>query len=334
MKSRLLLPLALMMIVGLVLPQPCPARVPVILDTDLGTDIDDTWALAQALRSPEIDLKMVITATGDTDYRTALVAKFLQVSGRTEVPIGTGHNSGHMREQEKNQLPWLEGYDASQYPGTIHQDGIQAMIDLIMNSPETITVVAVGAVPNIARALEREPRIAAKCRFVGMHGSFRVGYGGSREISAEANVRSDPAALRTVLGAPWQDILLTPLDTCGLIDIEGEDYHAIWCATEDAMLRALIENYCIFAPRVGWMHCDYFALRSTVLFDCVAVYLAYAEDLVGIETLTFNVTDDGFTRLDPRGQFKARVATTWKDQAAFEQDLADRLLQRRRHPRP
>jgi inosine-uridine nucleoside N-ribohydrolase len=188
-------------------------------------------------------------------------------------------------------------------------------------------------VPNIARALEREPRIAGKCRFVGMHGSFRVGYGGSNEISAEANVRSDPAALRTVLAAPWKDILLTPLDTCGLIDIEGKDYHAIWCATPDAMLRALIENYCIFAPRVGWMHCDYFALRSTVLFDCVAVYLAYAEDLVGIETLTFNVTDDGFTRVDPRGPFKARIATTWKGQAAFEEDLADRLLQRGRHAR-
>lgn len=306
------------------------ARVPVILDTDLGTDIDDTWALAQALRSPEIDLKMVVTATGDTEYRTALVAKFLEVTGNTHVPIATGTNRG-MRDLEKNQLPWLAGYDVSQYPGKIYADGITAMIELIMASPEPVTIVAVGAVPNIARALQQEPRIAARCRFVGMHGSFRVGYGGSSELAAEANVRGDPAALRTVLAAPWQDILLTPLDTCGLVELGGEAYHAIWCATGDAMLRALIENYCIFAPRVGWMRCDWFAVKSTTLFDCVAVYLAYDEALVGIETLTFNVTDEGFTRIDDDGAFKARIATSWKDRTAFEQDLANRLLPRRTH---
>ena len=39
----------------------------------------------------------------------------------------------------------------------------------------------------------------------------------------------------------------------------------------DPQLRALIENYCLFAPRVVWMPCDFFALRSTILFDWVAV---------------------------------------------------------------
>lgn len=303
-------------------------KVSVILDTDIGTDIDDTWALAQALRSPEIDLKLVVTATGDTDYRAALVAKFLEVTGNTQVAIGIGLHHGKMSEQEQNQLPWLAGYDVKKYPGTIHQDGIAAMINLIMSSPEPITIVAIGAVPNIARALKQEPRIAAKCRFVGMQGSFRVGYDGSSEPAAEANVRGDPAALRTVLAAPWQDILLTPLDTCGLVGIRDEDYHAIWCSTSDRVVRALIENYCIFAPRVQWMHCDWFTDRSTTLFDCVAIYLSYAEALTDIETLTFNVTDDGFTRIDPNGPFKARVATHWKDRAAFEHDLADRLLRR------
>lgn len=304
------------------------AKIPVILDTDIGSDIDDTWALAQALRSPEIDLKLVLTAMGDTSYRTAIAAKFLEVTGRTDVPVGMGRSSIWMRDDFKNQLPWLAGYDISKYPGKIHSDGIAAMIDLIMASSEPVTVVAVGPVSNIALALQKEPRIAAKCRFVGMHGSFRVGYGGSTQPSAETNVVSDPAALRAVLAAPWQDILLTPLDTCGLITLQGDDYRAIWSATGDRLLRALIENYCIFAPRVRWMRCDFFAVKSTTLFDCVAVYLAHAEDLVEIETLTFAVTDDGYTRIDPTGPFKARVATHWKDRPAFERFLAYRLLAR------
>ena len=53
---------------------------------------------------------------------------------------------------------------------------MQAIIDTIMKSPRPVTVIAVGPVQNIAEALKREPRIAQRARFVGMHGSVRVGY--------------------------------------------------------------------------------------------------------------------------------------------------------------
>jgi inosine-uridine nucleoside N-ribohydrolase len=301
------------------------ARIPVVLDTDIGTDIDDTWALAQLLRSPDLDLKLVLTDTGDTHYRAALAAKFLEAAGRTDVAVGIGQNQG-MSDDVRNQAPWLVGYDLSKYPGHVHADGIAALIDLVMKSPEPVTIIAIGAVPNLALALQREPRIAAKCRFVGMHGSFDVGYGGSTVPVAEANVKGDVAALRAVLAAPWRDILLTPLDTCGLVQLDDGNYHAIWGATADPTLRAIIENYCIFAPRVTWMHCDFFAMRSTTLFDCVAVYLASSEALVDVETVSFAVTDDGFTRRAASGPFKARVALRWKNLPAFEDQLAKQLL--------
>ena len=128
--------------------------------------------------------------------------------------------------------------------------------------------------------------------------------------------------------APWQDILLTPLDTCGLVSLDGERYHSIWSATGDPMLRALISSYCIFAPRQTWMNCDFFTTRSTTLFDCVAVYLAYSEKRVEVETISFAVTDDGFTRRSANGPFKARVAIRWTDRDGFEAHLADRLLAR------
>lgn len=302
--------------------------IPVVLDTDIGTDIDDTWALAQLLRSPELDLKLVVTDTGDTRYRAALAAKFLEAAGRSDVPVGIGQDQGPMPDGIRNQAPWLAGYDLAKYPGKVHADGIGALIELVMNSPEPVTIIAIGAVPNLALALKREPRIAGKCRFVGMHGSFNLGYGGSPTPAAEANVKDAPAALRTVLAAPWRDILLTPLDTCGLVQVEGKNYRAIWSAMDDPVLRAVIENYCIFAPRVTWMRCDFFAIRSTTLFDCVAVYLAGSEDLVEIETLSFDVTDDGFTRQSAQGLFKARVALRWKNLPAFKDQLALRLLNR------
>jgi hypothetical protein len=65
-------------------------RIPVILDTDIGTDIDDTWALVMLLNSPELDLRLVVTETGDTTYRAKIVARMLEIAGRTDVPIGIG----------------------------------------------------------------------------------------------------------------------------------------------------------------------------------------------------------------------------------------------------
>lgn len=301
------------------------ARIPVVLDTDIGGDIDDTWALAHVLRSPELDLKLVLTDTGDARYRAEVAAKFLEVAGRADVDVGLGRDFGTMGDSDRHQGPWLRGYDLTKYPGRVHEDGVQALIDLVMASTETVTIIAIGPVPTLAAALEREPRIAERCRFVGMHGSFHVGYGGG-EPSPEWNVRAYPAELRAVFAAPWKDILITPLDTCDGISVSGERYNAIWSATGDPVLRALIENYCIWAPRVPWMHCDFFATRSSSLFDCVAVWLAYSEELVEIETVKFRITDDGFTIPDEAGPLEARVALRWRDRAAFDEHLATRLM--------
>ncbi|MEM9408017.1 MAG: hypothetical protein AAGA81_18415, partial [Acidobacteriota bacterium] len=56
-------------------PEEAEAPIPVIFDTDIGTDIDDTWALAQLLASPELDLRLVVTDSGDTETRARIVAK-------------------------------------------------------------------------------------------------------------------------------------------------------------------------------------------------------------------------------------------------------------------
>lgn len=54
---------------------PAPKPVPVLLDTDIGSDIDDAFAIALILHSPELDLRAVTTASGDTDARARLAAK-------------------------------------------------------------------------------------------------------------------------------------------------------------------------------------------------------------------------------------------------------------------
>jgi inosine-uridine nucleoside N-ribohydrolase len=296
--------------------------IPVILDTDIGTGIDDTWALAMMLKSPELDVKLVVTETGDTTCRAKIVAKMLEIAGRTDVPVGIDIP---LENIPIHQGPWVEEYELSSYPGAVYKDGVGVTVDTIMSSPEPVTLISIGPVPNIAASLEREPRIAERARFVGMHGSIRWGYGGSDEISAEYNVRAYPKDCQTVFTAPW-DMTITPLDTCGIVNLEGAKYAAVRDC-EDPLVQTLIENYRIWVKNAEWAKGLDTEAQSSILFDTVAVYLAFSEEFLVMEKLGIRVTDDGYTVIDDSAKV-INCATDWKDLSAFEDLLVQRLTSR------
>jgi inosine-uridine nucleoside N-ribohydrolase len=295
-------------------------KIAVILDTDICDDIDDTWALAMLLQSPEFDIKLITTAVGDTTARTKVVAKILQIAGRTDIPIGAGVAIGDMKTGHR-QDGWVKDFDLSKYPGKIYPDGVQAMIDTIMNSPEPITLIAIGPLPNVAAALEREPNIAKKARFVGMHGSVRRGYGERSKPQKEYNVVSFIKASQTVFTADW-DMTITPLDTCAMVSLVGEDYKKV-LDCNSPIAKAVIENYRVWA-KSGNMNEAQAGSRSSTLFDTVAIYLAMKRDLVEMETLGIRVTDDGYTVIDNKAK-KVNCAMNWKNLGAFESFLVERL---------
>jgi inosine-uridine nucleoside N-ribohydrolase len=302
---------------------PDAAPIPVIFDTDIGDDIDDTWALVMLLRSPALDVRLITTDYGNTVYRARLVARLLEVAGRTDIPIGIGIQEN---ENEGAQAEWVEGYDLDRYPGVVHEDGVQALIDAAMAAPEPLTLIAVGPPPSLAAALEREPRIAGRLRLAGMFGSIRRGYGDAPEPSAEWNVRANVDAARTLLAAPWVDAILTPLDTCGLVQLKGDRYARVRDST-DPLVQALMENYRIWCPLNEWCRDDpdQVKAKSSTLFDTVAVYLAQDRSLVKTETLGVRVTDDGKTVPDETAP-ALDWATGWKSLDRFEELLTERLL--------
>ncbi len=289
-------------------------KIPVILDTDIGTDIDDTWALCMMLKSPELDVRLVTSDSGNDVYRARLIAKLLEVFGRTEVPVGIGLDK---TDKPGRQSAWVGDYDLAKYPGKVYEDGVGAMIETIRASADPVSLVCIGPVPNIPVALERAGDIAQRARFIGMHGSVRRGYDGSRKISAEYNVRADPKALQKVFAAPWE-ITITPLDTCGIIHLRGEKFQKVY-RCKDPGIQALMENYRVWRknPRGP-------ITASSTLFDTVAVYLAVTEELLEMEKLGIRVTDDGHTVID-EGARAVNCAMKWKDLGAFEDFLVDRL---------
>ncbi len=295
-------------------------KMAVIFDTDIGDDIDDTWALAMLLRSPEFDIKLITTEVGDTSAKAKIVAKMLEVAGRTDIPIGIGLPCGDMNKGHR-QDEWVSSYKLSSYPGKVHQDGVQALIDTVIDSPEPITIIAVGPLPNVAAALEREPGIAEKAEFIGMHGSVRRGYDGKHQVDKEYNIVTFVKAAQKVFTAGW-DMTITPLDTCGIVKLKGAKYKKVF-ESNKPVARALIENYRVWAKSQGWEDAEVNTASST-LYDTVAIYLAISTELLRMERLPILVTNDGYTAIDDKGK-KVDCATEWKDLDAFEDLLVSRL---------
>ena len=298
--------------------------IPLILDTDIGDDIDDTWALMMLLRTKEIDTKLITTGFGNTRYRTRLLAKLLNSIGRADIPVGMGLNP---TDNTGNQSEWLGNFALEKNSSLIHEDGVQAMINTIKQSPEPVTLLCIGPAMNIAEALSRDPSIAKNAHFVGMHGSIRSGYDGELQPAQEWNVKVDPTSLRKVFSAPW-DCSIAPLDTCGVVQLKGKAYKEIF-QSRDKWMKVLIDNYRMWLPKATWLDPKPdFELMSSTLFDTVAVHLAHSEEFLVMEDLPLTVTDEGYTVIDHKNGRTVRCATAWKNQPAFEHKLV-RVLSRK-----
>lgn len=303
--------------------------IPVILDTDIGHDVDDVWALVFLLRCPELDVKLITTTTGDTLYRARLTAKVLETLGFSHIPVGVGiplDDNPHTHDE------WLGEYDLGRYPGEVVQDGIGALCETIMASEQQVTLICIGPLPNIAAALSREPDIAKKAKFVGMHGSIRKGYAGAPKPMREFNVKLHTLSCRAVFEAEWEKVI-TPLDTCGDIILDGDRFAlikevaeregpdsppGICIANHDAWFRAITNGASIKKMDPN--------KQSSILYDLVAIYLGFAENWLEMEELEIKITPDGKTVEDHEGD-TVRCAMNWKNRPAFLDMVTRRLTE-------
>jgi len=300
-------------------------KIPVIFDTDIGFDIDDTWALGMLVKRPELDVKLVLGSHGKSQYRAALLAKFLETVNRTDIPVGIGPPDNH--PNSGRQSSWLGDYKVDSYPGTVYQDGVQAMIDIIMSSDEQVTIVTVGPLNNLAEALRREPRIAGKARVISNMGSIYKGMNDSPHPAKEFNASANIKATRQVLAAPWP-VTITPLDTAGSIKLEGDDYRKVR-ESGHVVAETVIDNYRAWLPASVKHLADQ---SSTLLFDAPAVYLATLRDgdkdeFLRIETMPIGITSHGMTVVDPNARL-IEVAIEWKDKREFQRYIRDTVARK------
>lgn len=189
----------------------------IILDTDIGDDIDDAYALALALQSPkQVDLLGVTTAWGNTPLRARLVQRFLDATGHRTIPVTAGPTT--KSTAVFSQAKWAEAQPLAVdgFP-----DAITFLIREIHRYPHQITLVAIAPYSNIGALNQQDPAAFHQLkRVVLMGGSIHRGYGDlgyqpSHGPDAEYNVAMDIPASQALFtsGVP---IYMMPLDSTQL----------------------------------------------------------------------------------------------------------------------
>jgi purine nucleosidase len=250
------------------------AKQKVILDTDIGDDIDDAFALALAFRSPELQVLQIDAGYGDTPLRARLLQHLLRDAGLPQVPVAQGVVT-------PTSNVFTQRAYAEQQPSHPYPDAIKTSLDLIRKSPGEITLIAIAPLSNIGAMIDRDPATFRKLkRVVLMGGSIHVGYDGKQTPEPEWNIKMDIASARKLF-ASGVPIFVMPLDATNL-KLDAAKRQSIF--THGSRLT---DQLAILYHQWG--------SQTPTLFDAMAVAYAVDPALCPTTPMRLRVEDSGMT---------------------------------------
>lgn len=171
---------------------------PVILDTDIGVNIDDALALLYLLKQPQCDL-LGVTTVGDEPGRRALLARAICAElGRQDIPIAPGCGAPWLGKSQRADLPQAAALPAGAEPQSAPEHAVLLMQRLIRAHPGKVRLIAVGPLTNLATLFALDPETASLIgELTIMGGQYQSGC--SRGCLAETNLIWDPYAAARVL---------------------------------------------------------------------------------------------------------------------------------------
>jgi inosine-uridine nucleoside N-ribohydrolase len=269
---------------------------PILFDTDIGTDVDDAFALALILASPELELRGVTTVGAEPRTRARIVCRFLTAVGIRDIPVAAGATPQPAEEIEKQgRYAKAAGDDLPRLIQPVKETAVEFLYQNLKARRGELTLVAVGPLTNIARLLREHPDCKPWIkRIVLMGGSVRVGYKGKEPIEAEWNIRCDIPAAQAVF-ASGIPLVVAPLDATTMLKLE------------EPLRRRLFESKTPLTEQVRMLY-QLWGEKTPTLYDPVAVALCFEEGFCTMEDLKLEVDAQGHTRAG-KGEANARVAT-------------------------
>ena len=253
----------------------------IIIDTDIGDDVDDAFAVALALSSPELQILGISTTFGDTETRAKLLDRFLGEVGRQDIPVAMG-----IPTHTSNLLTQRRYAEGGHFAKASHPRAVDFILEQIRLYPDQITLVAIGPLINVGALVDKNAETFRKLRrVVLMGGSIERGYGdigysAPRGPEAEWNIKNDiPSAQKLfVSGVP---LFMMPLDATQLkLD---EVKRAVLFQAGTPLTDALTLLY------------HQWGQETPTLFDVMAVTYILNPGLCPVTPRHISVDDQGFT---------------------------------------
>jgi inosine-uridine nucleoside N-ribohydrolase len=263
----------------------------VIIDTDIGDDVDDAFALALAVKSPELQVLGVMTAFGDTETRAKITDHFLAEVGRPEIPVLAGKATATKNPMSQRR------YAENHFARASHGDGVEFLLEQIRKYPGEITLIAIGPLMNVGAAIDQDAATFRKLkRVVLMGGSVRRGYGDLGYTAAvpampEWNILNDVGSAQKLFssGVP---LFVMPLDSTQLKLDEVKRAFLFSQGTEVTDQLAVLYHL--------W------GQETPTLFDPMTLVFVLRPDLCPVQGMHIHVDDKGYTREEP-GAANAQV---------------------------
>jgi inosine-uridine nucleoside N-ribohydrolase len=262
--------------------QSVSSRQKVIIDTDIGDDIDDAFALALALSSPELEILGITAAWGDTQVRARVADRMLCDTGMENIPIAAGVSTESRIVMD--HAPFARSFwkPVRQYP-----PAADFILDQIRKYPNQVTLLAIAPMKNVGDVIARDPETFKKLkRVVIMGGSVKrgyndLGYSPSHGPDPEYNIMSDiPSARR--LFASGVPLYVMPLDSTQL--------------KLDEVKREIIFRQSTPLTDDLTLLYHLWGGQTPTLYDPVAVAFALRPEICPTKAMRLEIDDKGYTR--------------------------------------
>jgi len=317
MRKMLWVVVALAMLSTAAAAQPAPERrapEKIIIDTDVGDDIDDAFALALALKSPEFDILGVSAAFGDTATRARMLDRMLGEAGRGDIPVAAGKpaavNLAHFTQRQ-----WADGGKLAR---PSHPDSVDFILRQIRKYPGQITLVAIGPLPNIGALIDKDPVTFRKLkRVVIMGGSINTltdPFGVAAPIAphTEWNIKNDISSAQKLfaVGVPLQVLPLDSTANLKMHELARDALFAHGSVLTDML--AVLYNQWSYRREEG----SFAVTRkpTPTLYDPMTLASLLDPSLCPMIPMHIQVEDDGMTRPVP-GTPNAQVCLKSDDDA-------------------